>query len=192
MDNRHAFRAKWHEYNDGIYFVTICTHEYRHIFGKITNAAMYTSELGEIVNDCIIDIPNHFQDTEVWNYVIMPNHVHIVISVGARYIAPTSAKEVIYQNLGCLKPPRHGDAADYFHHNSQLARIVGNFKAAVTRCYHRRMRARCIAPLPVVWQRLFHEHIIRNKDAYKNIMNYIDNNVSKWEEDCFNVSVDLF
>lgn len=37
MTDRHRFRAQWHDYNDGIYFVTICSHEKRHVFGHIRN-----------------------------------------------------------------------------------------------------------------------------------------------------------
>lgn len=178
MDNRHAFRAKWHDYDSGIYFVTICSHDKRHIFGHISNAEMNLSEIGRIVADCLHRIPCHFPKTEILNKVIMPNHIHIILSVGARYIAPAA-------NIGCLKHSKYGDKCEYFHHNSQLANIIGTFKAAVTREYHRQMRARCIAPLPRIWQRLYHEHIIQDQYSYENIMNYIDNNPVNWKNDCF-------
>ena len=37
----------------------------------------------------------------------------------------------------------------------------------------------------VIWQRSFHDHIIRNEDDYKKIRQYIDNNPLKWKLDCF-------
>lgn len=146
----------------------------------------------------------------------MPNHLHIIIaitrpaignpgipgsaipgsaipgSVRTRYIASSSAESIIASagaesiiaksnTLGCLKPPKHGEICNDFHHNSRLAVIVGSFKAAVTRL----ARTRCIASLPV-WQPRFHEHIIRNQHALDNIMTYIDENVSRWDKDCFN------
>jgi REP element-mobilizing transposase RayT len=37
--------------------------------------------------------------------------------------------------------------------------------------------------MPVIWQRNFYEHIIRNETAYQNIWNYIQHNPTKWEED---------
>ncbi len=122
MSNRHAFRAKWHDYCNGIYFVTICTHEKRHIFGAIIDGVMVLSGLGHIVDNCVKEIPQHHHNVEIWNYVIMPNHIHLII-------AP-------------LRQSR-------------------------------------------IWQRLFHEHIIRNRFAFENTMNYIDNNVTNWNKDCF-------
>ncbi len=35
------------------------------------------------------------------------------------------------------------------------------------------------------WQPRFHEHIIRSRNAYDRIMNYVENNVANWEKDCF-------
>ncbi len=48
MGDRHQFRAKWHDYNCGVYFVTICSFEKKHSFGRISDNMFYPSELGEI------------------------------------------------------------------------------------------------------------------------------------------------
>lgn len=214
--NRHQSRADWHDYCDGVYFVTICSADKKHIFGEITDGEMGLSELGLIAADCLHEIPAHHPDAEIISHVVMPNHLHIIIaitrpaignpgipgsgipgsaipgSVRTRYIASSSAESIIASagaesiiaksnTLGCLKPPKHGEICNDFHHNSRLAVIVGSFKAAVTRL----ARTRCIASLPV-WQPRFHEHIIRNQHALDNIMTYIDENVSRWDKDCFN------
>lgn len=143
---------------------------------------MHYSSIGVIAGECIKDISNHTSYAEVINYVIMPNHIHMVISVGAQYIAPTTVKASA--NIGCLRHSRHGEPCTDFHHNSLLAVTVRTFKAAVTRL----MRAQCIAPLPHLWQRNFHEHIIRNQRVFDNIMNYIDTNVENWRSDRFNTN----
>ncbi len=193
MSDRHAFRAEWHDYNSGIYFVTICSKDKQHIFGNIRNSNMILSEIGKIVESCILDISNHHTNVELWNYVVMPNHIHMVINlatpppVGTRYIASAQAMHNAGQNMGCLRAPRHGEPCEDFHHNSSLAVVVGTFKAAVTRL----MRTRCIASLrrqhqiQTVWQPRYHEHIIRNQSAFENIMNYVDTNIEKWSHDCF-------
>lgn len=36
-----------------------------------------------------------------------------------------------------------------------------------------------------IWQRSFHDHIIRDETEYRKIWEYIDTNPQKWEEDCF-------
>lgn len=228
--NRHQSRADWHDYCDGVYFVTICSADKKHIFGEIADGEMRLSELGLIAADCLHEIPAHHPDAKIISHVVMPNHLHIIIAItrpaignnpgivghpspapatvgnpaiGApgipsdapvrtRYIASSSAESIIASaeaesiiaksnTLGCLKPPKHGEICNDFHHNSRLAVIVGSFKAAVTRL----ARTRYIASLPV-WQPRFHEHIIRNQHALDNIMTYIDENVSRWDKDCFN------
>ena len=210
MSDRHAFRAEWHDYNSGIYFVTICSKDKQHIFGKIKDSIMILSDIGKIVERCILDISNHHTNVELWNYVIMPNHIHMVINVGTqpapvgtryiaseqatpppvgtRYIASAQPMQTAGRNMGCLRAPRHGEPCEDFHHNSSLAVVVGTFKAAVTRL----MRTRCIASLQqrqqqiqTVWQPRYHEHIIRNQRAFENIMNYVDTNIEKWSHDCF-------
>ena len=172
MSDRHAFRAEWHDYNSGIYFVTICSKDKQHIFGKIKDSIMILSDIGKIVERCILDISNHHTNVELWNHVIMPNHIHMVINVGTqpapvgtryiaseqatpapvgtRYIASEQPMQTAGQNLGCLRAPRHGEPCEDFHHNCSLAVVVGTFKAAVTRLMRTRyglMRTRCIASL---------------------------------------------
>ena len=207
MSDRHAFRAEWHVYNSGIYFVTICSKDKQHIFGKIKDNIMILSDIGKIVERCILDISNYHINVELWNHVIMPNHIHMVINVGTqpapvgtRYIASEEPMQTAGQNMGCLRAPRHGEPCEDFHHNCSLAVVVGTFKAAVTRLMRTRyglmrtrcglMRTRCIASLQqqqiqTVWQPRYHEHIIRNQRAFENIMNYVDTNIEKWSHDCF-------
>ena len=36
-----------------------------------------------------------------------------------------------------------------------------------------------------LWQKSFHDHIIRNEEEYLRICQYIDENPTKWEEDCY-------
>ncbi len=188
MGDRHQFRAKWHDYNGGIYFVTICSCEKKHSFGRILNNTFQPSELGEIIIDHLRNLPTHYSDVELWNSVIMPNHIHLVIAVGTRFFASTEKPETRFfastenceLNLGCLKHSKSGEECEYFHHNSRLASIIGTFKAGVTRT----ARTRRIASLPV-WQSRFYEHIIKSQYSFENIMNYIDTNVENWHSDCF-------
>lgn len=101
------------------------------------------------------------------------------------------------QNIGCLRPPRHGEPRYDNHFNSRLAVIIRSFKAACSIEINRQLqlqniaeipphgRAQNIAPLRQIWQRNYHEHIIRNQQAFEIIMNYIETNIEKWNQDCF-------
>ena len=63
-----------------------------------------------------------------------------------------------------------------------LSHVIGQYKMTVTK------KIRCINPSLIVWQRSFHDHIIRNQHSYEKIWNYISDNPRKWEEDCFYIA----
>ena len=93
---------------NGMYFVTICAVKRRNLFwdvGAIINrprSPEILSEYGIILDRCINEIPNHYSQTKIDKYVIMPNHVHIILRFdvyenGRFIIAPTSLSTVIKQ-----------------------------------------------------------------------------------------------
>lgn len=55
-----------------------------------------------------------------------------------------------------------------------IPRIIQHMKGVIT-------KQLCV-PL---WQKSFHDHIIRSEDDYRAIWNYIDTNPFRWTEDCF-------
>ena len=63
-----------------------------------------------------------------------------------------------------------------------LSMVIGQYKMSVTK------RIRKSESEKRVWQRSFHDHIIRNQSSYEKIWLYIENNPLKWEEDCFYLS----
>lgn len=73
-------RAKWHDYNSGVYFITICTKEKRHYFGEISDGEMHLTPLGKYTAQCIDSIPQLHPEFDIYYYTIMPNHLHIVIA----------------------------------------------------------------------------------------------------------------
>ncbi len=60
-----------------------------------------------------------------------------------------------------------------------LNSVVGSYKSGVTRRIHQ------MVPGIIVWQRSFHDHVIRNQHSYERIWTYIENNPISWEQDCF-------
>ena len=85
-------RAAWHDYNGGIYFVTICTAGREHYFGEITDGEMHLSAIGEYTRQCIENITQHNPYANVPLFVIMPNHLHLIVVIddtnGCRRDAP--------------------------------------------------------------------------------------------------------
>ena len=174
MADRHQFRANWHDYNDGIYFVTVCCAGKAHLLGKIRHGEMLLSECGAELQRWIDNLAKTGK-FEIINHVIMPNHFHLLVRT--RFCASPPSNT----NLGCLKPPTHGDATADFHHNTALAIFIGNLKGGIVRYANRH-------GIYFKWQQRYHEHIVRHPRALATIMNYIDTNISNWPTDCFNAN----
>ena len=135
------------EFNYGTpnyYFITICTHEKKCIFGKSSQL----NDFGRIAEECMNQIPELFPEIRVNKYAIMPNHVHAIL---------------ILDKEG----------------SKDITSVIGQYKMSVTKRVH------TIDKNLNVWQRSFHDHIIRNQKEYEKIWEYIQNNPQKWEEDCF-------
>ena len=68
-------------YREGYFFVTINVHEHKNIFGEVIGEEMKLNTYGEIVKECRYDLPNHYTNCSLADFVIMPNHVHAILSV---------------------------------------------------------------------------------------------------------------
>lgn len=157
---RHAFRASWHDYNCGTYFVTVCTHEKQKTLGHIASEEMILSEAGMILEKCLQNVGDHYSDARMVCFVVMPNHFHAILDIGDQ-VARRNENEVIFS-----------------HYHARLSMVVAGIKAAVTK--------ECrINGIDFKWQSRFHEHIIRTTDMFDNLEAYVYNNVKKWADDCF-------
>ena len=171
-------RAHWHDYEGGEYFVTICTQNREHFFGEIVNGEMRLSEVGKMAEKCIQEVHNHFSNADVPLYVVMPNHVHIIIiidrpNVETQHIASQSTETQNVASLQC-------DVRQGFGPQSQnLSSIVRGIKIGTTVYAHRNN-------IPFAWQARFHDRIIRNQEEMNRIAEYIENNVARWKYDAMN------
>lgn len=73
---RKSPRAKWCEYNEGLYFVTVCTRNMKHHFGKIENGAMTLTRTGVFLTHELKNASLHHSHIEIPLHVVMPNHFH--------------------------------------------------------------------------------------------------------------------
>ena len=82
----------------GAYFLTVCVRNRECILGRVEDGRVRLSSLGEIVEACWRSLPRHFPNVVLDAFVVMPNHVHGIItilsldyagtSVGAQHAAP--------------------------------------------------------------------------------------------------------
>ena len=91
LPKRKPTRLKNYDYNsEGAYFITICTHNRKNLFGNIVGAIHESSEMnlnsnGIIVDDYICKLDSRFE-LKIDKYVIMPNHIHLVVVIEKRAI----------------------------------------------------------------------------------------------------------
>ena len=95
LPKRKPTRLKKYDYSqNGYYFVTICTHNKKHIFGNIVGqglapAEINLSECGKIAESEITNLENRYKHIKIDKYVIMPNHIHAIIIID-KYTAGAS------------------------------------------------------------------------------------------------------
>ena len=85
----------------GSYFLTLCTKNKLPLLCKIQKGTIFEppavllSQYGEIVQQKILSISKFYPDVEVDKYVVMPNHIHIILSIfsdEARSQTPANSK----------------------------------------------------------------------------------------------------
>ncbi|WP_296902612.1 transposase [uncultured Megasphaera sp.] len=82
LSKRKNIRLPHYDYSqNGMYFVTICTKGKRHLFGDICNSKMQLNLLGKLIQAQLLAIPNQYIDTKIIYSIIMPNHVHFIVSI---------------------------------------------------------------------------------------------------------------
>jgi putative transposase len=137
-------------------------------------------------------IPRHFPHVELDEWVVMPNHIHGIIAItdvgathstngastaeaGSQYATPLSAK----QATGNASPLPASPQPPTGPPSGSLGAIVGNYKSVTARRINRIRHT----PGVRVWQRNYHEHIIRNERVLNRIRQYIRDNPAHWAED---------
>ena len=79
---RRSIRLEGYNYSrPGAYFVTICTRNSEYLFGDIVGGEMVSNEAGWIARRGWQDIPVHFPHVELDEWVIMPNHLHGIVTI---------------------------------------------------------------------------------------------------------------
>ena len=172
-------RADWIDYNNGDFFVTICTKNRSHYFGHIDNGEIYLTSIGLYTLEAIQNIQKHNPYCEVLGFVIMPNHIHLILSITdiremhKNKVAPTQVETQYIASLQFQSQMRI-----ISKQRSLLARTIANFKSAVT-------RYASAQKIEFGWQSRYHDAFIRNQAMMNQIADYVDNNVVRWATDCY-------
>ncbi|HEY9597045.1 MAG TPA: transposase [Cyanophyceae cyanobacterium] len=202
--HRRSIRLKGYDYTGkGAYYFTICCHQRRCLLGEIKNGIMHLNLVGMTVKAVWESLPHHFPLIELDAFVIMPNHVHgVIVIIGSDGNCNPNRNNNLNPHLnsccrgeafvfGCNDTPPESlstNASPFPASNDtspprgtqsgSIGAILQNFKSVATRRVNRITRNS-----GTLWQRNYHEEIIRNEKAYENIRRYIMENPLTWDED---------
>lgn len=169
-------KTNWNYSTPGIYFITICTVHHNNFFGKIINNNIVLSSRGLIANKCLVDIPIHFPNVKLLEFMVMPNHVHLLLEI----IQPLFNVVETHHDASLTKRYQ-----SYFHHRIAkkstqiISLVIKQYKSAVTRLINPKT---CFFG----WQSRYYDEIITDQKRLKIIKYYIKNNVKNWDKDKLN------
>lgn len=183
VHHRQSIRLRGYDYSkSGWYFVTVCSYQRRKIFGEIINNQMLSSPAGKIAESCWRNIACYSPLINLHDFIVMPNHLHGIIQlVGAPFIAPNS-ETMLEEDMGQGTINQGAIKLGAINRAPTVGEIVRRFKA---RCSWEINRTLQMQGVPV-WQRNYHEHIIRNESALIAISDYVRTNPLRWIEDRYN------
>jgi putative transposase len=160
--HRRSIRLRGYDYSSaGAYFVTICAQNRMSLFGTICDGIMQMDAAGQMIAGEWQGLVERFPDIELDEYVVMPNHFHGILVINNPRRVWASTRDA----------PTLGD-------------MIGAFKSITTHKYIQGVQHEEWPPLERrVWQRNYHEHVIRDEADLQHIRDYVATNPQKWELD---------
>ena len=160
LKKRKTTRLKGADYNHNCaVFLTLCTKERRCILSRIVGTGVpdgpqiELTEYGQIAEKYIHQLNDFYDHLSVENYVIMPNHIHILMWVKRNGNGPSGTPVPTVQN-------------------SIPSQFVSTFKRFCNKEYGEN-----------IWQYRSNDHIIRNDQDYEEHLRYIYENPLRWYYD---------
>ena len=169
--HRRSIRLPGYDYSlNGSYFVTVCSHDKKCVFGHIGDNKMVLNNIGLLVEKQWLALPEKYTNISLDAYVVMPNHFHGIVTID---------NPVAYRNIsGAIHElPLHANL--YERRPMLLSKIIGYFKMNSAKQINIIQNTQG----QPVWQRNYYEHVIRNEKSIQTIYDYIQHNPENWEKD---------
>ena len=174
---RKPVRSQYLNYsNNGVYFLTLCTFNHQKILSTISavgdgfpdvpkwdgfpdanpDVCVHLTEIGQIVRNALEYIHQHNAHVEIIKYVIMPNHIHLLVNVDS----------------GTSRMPSPTDGMRNNRTNDIIPKFVSSLKRFTNKQTGRQ-----------IWQRTYTDRVIRDMRDFENHWQYIEENPLKWTLD---------
>ena len=154
-------RLREHDYSSpGAYFVTLCTEHGASLFGDVKDDQMVLSPAGVTIESWYGAIPQRFPGVMLDVGVVMPNHLHAIIMIGA------------CSGMGDSEPL------------PQLSAVIQWFKGVTTNGYILGVKSQNWKRFPGrLWQRGYYDRIVRSDSELEKFRSYIEANPARWSSD---------
>lgn len=173
LRERKLNRLRDYDYSEfGYYFVTICAKDRELCFGDVVGENMVLNEFGRIADKCWRDLPNHYWNCKLDEFIIMPNHVHGIVIIdndvgnGFKPFPVNQIKSFPTQWNGYKPFPTN---------KYSLSEMMRGFKTFSSRRINETQNI-----FRFQWQKSFYDRIIRDNHELYRIRKYIMNNPSQW------------
>lgn len=155
--------------------MTIKTKFNKPYFGKIVNNKMILSNIGILAERYWHEIPNHFNFVKLDGFIVMPDHIHGIITINKKNDVETrhclvSTNNHLKRSLSNIGHYRYRNPG-----KQNLSSIVGSYKSIVCRFAHR-------INIDFKWQACFNDKILWNFDELEFYKTYILNNPTNWKK----------
>lgn len=181
--HRQSIRLRNYDYrSQGLYYLTIC----------IQNRELYfeNDDIKNFIRKYWLEIPEHFKNVELDEWIIMPNHLHGIIIINNDNVNICRGDQLgdhkgrPYGNKTMMNSVGVGLVPTHNNGKPRLGDIIGAFKSITTNYYIQGIKTKNWPPFNKrLWQRNYYEHIIRNEQSLNKIRQYIRNNPLNWETD---------
>jgi REP element-mobilizing transposase RayT len=203
--HRRSVRLRQYDYSQaGAYFVTICVQGRECLLGEVAGAAVVLSPFGRMVENWWNDLPRRFPRLDLDAWVVMPNHLHGIVVLGAPALETTNSEPLTVEGgetppLPKERPtvgagfPRPAPCKDRNHLSQStnsaaieavlrcptLGQVVAYFKFQSTKSVNQARGT----PGGRFWQRNYYDHVIREETSLDRLRNYVVENPLRWELD---------
>ena len=153
-------RQGWDYATTGWYFITVNCYAGEMYFGRVEQGKMILSELGYAAATAWRAMERVYPVLVIDAWVIMPNHVHFLFAINNpehRQYLPNAFQRMV---------------------PNSVSSIMNHFKGRITKYAKRES-------ISFAWQPKFYDRIVRSREEFHNIRQYIIDNPQKWESDRF-------
>jgi len=189
--HRQSIRLKGYDYSTpGFYLITICTQNRECVFGSVSEKKMRLNGPGKMVETVWIELPEFYPNVRIDEMIVMPDHIHGIINIlppagvgpranpGGLHANPDVDPGYDWNDL--IKGHPRGDAPAI--QPLSLPDIVYRFKSFTTSKYINGVHANKWPPFNKrLWQRNYHDHIVRNAKDLQRLREYVRWNPENWQ-----------